>query len=44
MKLVDTADIKLPPLTTRANPTPASGVNDDQSLAQASTAGCRSFF
>jgi hypothetical protein len=44
MKLADTADIKSAATNNACRFDPASGANDDQSLAQASTAGCRNFF
>ena len=44
MKLVRTADIKSAASSNACRFDPASGANDDQSLAQASTASYRSFF
>jgi hypothetical protein len=44
MKLVGTADIKPAASNNACRFDPASGANDSQSLAQASTASCRGFF
>ena len=44
MKLVGTADLKSAASNNACRFDPASGANDDQWLAQASTASCRSFF
>jgi hypothetical protein len=44
MKLVRTADIKSAASSNACRFDPASGANDDQSLAQASTASYRCFF